>query len=148
MKREALSVVFGCERFKNFLLGSQFTIRNDHQPLRKLFAYDTGIPTTCSACIQRWALKLAQFNYRIEYSRGKDNVHNDCFSRLPLSDTVRDSEPYELLFTVNSLDDMLSTCFDIRQHTDQDPDMTLLKQFIKHGAPLRLINHDYLKLRI
>ena len=37
IEREALSIVFGCQKFKNFLLGSKFTVKNDHNPLTKLF---------------------------------------------------------------------------------------------------------------
>ena len=35
IEREALSVVFVCEKFRKFLLGSYFTIRNYHKPLEK-----------------------------------------------------------------------------------------------------------------
>ena len=53
LEREALSVVFGCEKFRKYLLGSTFIIRNDQQPLRKLLAHDKGVPSTCSARLQR-----------------------------------------------------------------------------------------------
>ncbi|XP_066981053.1 uncharacterized protein [Macrobrachium rosenbergii] len=38
LEREALSVVFGCEKFREFL-GSKFIIRNDQQPLHALSKY-------------------------------------------------------------------------------------------------------------
>ena len=43
IEREALGVIFGCDKFRKFLFGSKFVIRNDQQPLRKLFAHDVGV---------------------------------------------------------------------------------------------------------
>ena len=74
IEREALSIIFGLEKFKNMLLGSKFIICNDQRPLQKLFAKDKPVPSTCSFRIQRWALKLSQFNYTFVYSPGKENV--------------------------------------------------------------------------
>ena len=65
IEREALSVIFGIEKFRNYLLGTKFVIKNDQKPLFKIFAHDKSIPTSCSARIQRWALKLSQFNYSL-----------------------------------------------------------------------------------
>lgn len=135
IEREALSVVFGIEKFKKFLLGTQFIIRNDQQPLRKLFAHNAGVPTTCSARIQRWSLKLSQFNYTFQYSRGENNVHSDCLSRLPLPETVHEVEPYELVFAIDVLNNTPITCEQIKHQTDQDRDLVELKQYIKYGWP-------------
>ena len=142
IEREALSVVFGCERFRKFLLGSKFTIRNDQQPLRKLFASDARVPTTCSARIQRWKLRLSQYKYDFVYSKGVNNVHSDCLSRLPLPETVNESEPYELIFTVDSLNNMPVTCTDIQQYTDNDRDLSEVKHYIKYGFPARIDNSN------
>ena len=88
IEREALSVIFGCDKFRKFLLGSEFIIRNDQQPLRKLLANNSGVSSTCSARLQRWSLRLSQFRYKFEYAKGKCNVNSDCLSRLPLPETA------------------------------------------------------------
>lgn len=138
IEREALSVIFGCDRFRKYLLGgAKFIIRNDQQPLRKLFAHDAGVPTTCSARLQRWALKLSQFNYKFEYSKGISNVNSDCLSRLPLPDTVQNSEPYELVFTVKTLDKLIISS-EIQKQTDLDGDLVKLKHYIKYGCPIKI----------
>lgn len=136
LEREALSVVFGCEKFREFLLGSKFIIRNDQQPLRKLLSHTAGVPFTCSARLQRWYLRLAQFDYCFEYSRGTDNVNSDCLSRLPLPEQGHDCEPYELIFTVNSLSDMNITCVEIQKETDKNESLSELKHCIKFGIPI------------
>ena len=55
IEREALTVtvLFGCEKFRQFLLGSRFIIKNDHKPLKKVIGGNSGIPLNCSARLQR-----------------------------------------------------------------------------------------------
>lgn len=142
IEREALSVIFGTDKFRKFLLGTKFTIRNDQQPLRKLFAHNSSIPTSCSSRIVRWALKLTCFDYRFEYSKGRDNVNSDCFSRLPLPATSPEFEPYELVFTIKSLDNMPITCAEISEHTLKDSELMELIQYIKYGWPSKDFNKN------
>ena len=44
IEREGLSIVFGVEKSRHYLLGTHFTIRNNQIPLRKLLAFDSGVP--------------------------------------------------------------------------------------------------------
>ena len=128
IEREALSVVFGVEKFRKFLLGKNFIIRNDQKPLRRLFSHDSGVPTTGSARLQRWYLRLSQYTYEFEYSKGESNVTSDCLSRLPLPDTTPDSEPYELIFAINDLNNMPISFEDIKKHTLMDKNLNDLKK--------------------
>ena len=137
IEREALSVVFGVEKFRQYLLGTRFIIRNDQQPLKKLLGKHTAIPTSCSARLQRWALRLSLYDYVLEYSKGADNVHSDCFSRLPISDTIQICEPYELVFAIQSIDAMPVNCTVIREYTNSDPNLCELIKHIKYGWPIR-----------
>ena len=137
IEREALSVVFGVSKFKHFLLGGKFVIKNDHMPLEKLLGKLSPVPTTCSARLQRWALKLSHFDYVLEYSKGKFNVNSDWLSRLPLPDTNHVCEPYELVFTVNSLRDLSISCETIKQHTENDQHMSQLYKHVKYGWPIK-----------
>lgn len=150
IEREALSIVFGTEKFKKFLLGSKFTIHNDHAPLKTLFNCNAPVPTTCSSRIQRWSLKLSQFDYILEYSKGSLNVHSDFLSRHPLPDTVQVHEPYELVFTLASIENMENipiSCSDIGKATDADPTYCVVKNYIRCGIPSKLINPNLKKLK-
>ena len=140
IERECLSVIFGCTKFRKYLLGAPFIIRNDQQPLRKLLAHNQSVPTTCSARLQRWALRLSQFNYRFEYSKGENNVNSDCLSRLPLPDVTHNSEPYELIFAVNELNNVNITCKEISRQTDLDKNLSELKNYIRYGSPSKIDN--------
>ena len=38
-----------------------------------------------AACMQRWALILSGYTYKIEYVQGSANQYADCITRLPRS---------------------------------------------------------------
>ena len=141
IEREALSIVYGCTKYRKFLLGKHFVIRNDQQPLKKLFAKFKPAPTTCSSRIIKWALTLSQFNYTLEYSPGNVNVNSDCLSRLPLPECEANiCQPYELIFALEAFENMPITASDIRYHTESDKDMLELIEYIKHGCPHNITN--------
>lgn len=144
IEREALSVVFACEKFRQYLLGSPFVINNDHRPLLKFFSGKSGISPHCSARLKRWALRLAQFNYQFVYTKGLDNVNSDFLSRLPLSDTENHVEPYELIFVVDSFSDTPLTYSDIEEATNSDSNLCTVKEYIRSGFPNKV--HSSLEL--
>ena len=85
LDKEALVIVFGVNRFHQYVFGRLFTILSDHKPVQHLFAETKGILALISARIQRWALILSAYNYSIEYKPGSTHSNADFLSRLPLS---------------------------------------------------------------
>lgn len=142
IEREAASVIFAVDKFRQFLLGSHFTIFNDHKPLFTLFAKDKPVPISCSARVQRWALKLSQYDYSFVYSKGSDNMVSDFLSRLPLSETVTEVEPYELICAINTLNESLLSHEIVKEYTERDKNLTQLKFFIKYGCPNKIVNKE------
>ena len=138
IEREGLSVLFGCEKFKKYLLGTEFILRNDHLPLKKLFSSNNCIPQNCSARLIRWALRLSQFKFNFEYIKGIDNTNADFLSRLPLNESVDSHEPYELVFALNHFDKMPITLSDIIRETNNDENLLKLKSYIINGFPGKL----------
>ena len=112
-----------------------------------LFAKHKPVPVSCSVRVQRWALKLYQFDYEFVYSKGSDNVHSDFLSRLPLPVTCDEVEPYELVFVINSLDTSPISHDAIREHTQRDQNLTQLMSFIKHGCPDKIKNEALSKYK-
>ena len=68
-EREALGIVWCCERFHVYIYGSKFTILSDHQPLKILYSAQ-GKP---SPRILRWGLRLQAYNYQIQHIPGCSN---------------------------------------------------------------------------
>ena len=138
IERESLSVVFGCEKFRHFLLGSKFLLKNDHKPLLKIFSRTSGMPQHCSARIQRWILRLSHFNFDFQFIKGIDNVTSDFLSRFPSPKTASVEEPYDFIFVMTSLNDALITWKDIKLHTSKDSDLQSLKSYIRCGFPANI----------
>lgn len=85
-EREALALVWGVERFRYYLLGIDFEVETDHKTLETIFA----TKNTASARIERWALRIQAFRFKVVYRKGKSNLA-DPLSRL----SVRAPEPFD-----------------------------------------------------
>ena len=53
--------------------------------------------------MQRWALVLSTYDYKIEYKRSKDLANCDALSRLPHEDSTMGSE--SAVYKVSAIDD-------------------------------------------
>ena len=83
IERETLSVVFGCERFHEYVYGREFIIQNDHKPLKSIFSKSI---IQCPPRIQRFFLRLQKYNFLFEFAPGKTMKVTDASSRVYLSD--------------------------------------------------------------
>ena len=75
IEAETLSIVFGCERFSEYVYGRKFLIQNDHQPLKTIFSKPI---TSCPPWIQRFFLRLQRYDFDLEYSPGKTMIVADA----------------------------------------------------------------------
>ena len=83
IEKELLAIVWGIQHFRPYLYGREFTIYTDHKPLKWLESNrDLGSRLT------RWRIKLSDYNYTIEYKKGKSNTNADALSRNPVTSQV------------------------------------------------------------
>ena len=59
-------------------------LRSDHKPLTAIFHQEKGVPVMTAAGLQRYALFLAGFDYKIAYKSTTEHCNADGLSRLPL----------------------------------------------------------------
>ncbi|CAB0002533.1 unnamed protein product, partial [Nesidiocoris tenuis] len=91
--REALAIIFGVTKFKQYLYGRRFILRTDHKPLIYLLNEKREVPKMAGNRLTRWAITLSSFDYEIQYQAGTQNGPADVLSRLPLRE--EDASPEE-----------------------------------------------------
>lgn len=136
LEKEALALVFGVTRFRNYLLGRSFTLLTDHRPLLSLLSENKPVPPVAAARIQRWALTLSAYAYKIQYRKGSSNSNADACSRLPLQTRIEDPPvPVESVFLLSQLDDTPVTAHMLKVEVERDPVLNQLKSYIQNGWP-------------
>lgn len=73
---ECLAVVWAVEKFRLYLLDKKFRLQTDHEPLRAL----NNAKLNNNKWL-RWAISLQQYDFEIQYKKGKDNGNADALSR-------------------------------------------------------------------
>ena len=86
IEREALAIIFGVHKFHQYLYGREVILQTDHKPLTTILGPKTAIPTLSR--MQRWALILLAYQYKIEYRQSSQNANADAMSRLPVGDAT------------------------------------------------------------
>ena len=72
-----LSMVFACENFRPYILGSHVIVNTDHAAIKYLMAKKDA-----KLRLIRWVLLLQEFDLEIKSKKGNDNVIADHLSRL------------------------------------------------------------------
>ena len=134
--KEAPAIVFGVKHFHQYLYGRAFLIKSDHKPLQYLLGEKKGIPSMASARVQRWALTLSAYNYKVQYVPGREHANADVFSRLSLPEQPNEIPlPEELVFLMESMEISPITVKQIKVLTDQDPVLATVRRFVKQDWP-------------
>ncbi|KAG7301395.1 hypothetical protein JYU34_014336 [Plutella xylostella] len=80
IEKELLAIVWSIKYFRPYLYGRKFTIFTDHKPLVYLFGMNNP-----SSRLTKFRLELENYEFEIEYVKGKDNVAADALSRVILT---------------------------------------------------------------
>ncbi|KAL7294769.1 hypothetical protein TKK_0011896 [Trichogramma kaykai] len=79
-EKECLAALYAMYHYRPYLLGRQFTLVADHEPLNWMHSRkDPG------QRLMRWMFKFTGYQYTFKYKPGKKNVVTDCLSRNPVT---------------------------------------------------------------
>ena len=136
IEKELLAVVFGCNRFYQYIYGKQIIVESDHQPLQAI----TKKPLDKSPIrLQRMLLNLQSYDMEIKYRPGKELYLADTLSRAHLPNSKSEEETLELDFQAISMISTLPVSDDklkeIKEETRKDETMQTLVKIINEGWP-------------
>ena len=88
-EKEMLAIVFACEKFRPYILGTHVIIHTDHAAIKYLMTKKEAKPR-----LIRWVLLLQEFDLEMKGEKGCDNVIADHLSRV--EKTVEQEEEREI----------------------------------------------------
>ena len=133
-EREALAVVWACEHFHIYVYGKPVTVVTDHKPLERLYNSSCAKPPVR---IERWALRLQNYDARVVYRPGKENPA-DYMSRHPNREAVDSNQQQrvaeEYVNFVARYDTPIAISLDqIKKETLLDPTLQAVTSAVKTG---------------
>ena len=128
-EREALGLVWACERFQLYLLGREFDLLTDHKPLETIY----GPKSRPSARIERWVLRLQSFTFKVVYIPGKQNIA-DVLSRLSCVDHPHgDKTEVYVRFVAESAVPRTMSTEELQEASGVDDELELVRDGIRSG---------------
>jgi len=155
IEKEMLSIVFGCERFRQYICGREVVcVHTDHKPLEMIFQKPLMMTPKR---LQSMRLRLQDYNLKVSYIPGRDMHIADFLSRSPLplqpsdstpstecvfqaSKLVSEAEIFRDFEEVNAVEFLCATDDAknrMRSHLSDDAAMQALKQIVLKGWPDR-----------
>jgi hypothetical protein len=132
-EKEALAAVWGCERYWLYLFGAPFTLVTDNRAVQYILSHTAARPP---ARIERWALRLTQFDYIIKHRPGATNIadyfsrHPDCKVSLKALVQQQETERYVNLVTA-SLIPRAVTMQEMARASLEDPEIAEMTKYLR-----------------
>lgn len=139
VEKEALSVIFGCRKFHQYLYGRQFELITDNTGLMSIFRPNNQLPTMTANRLQRWAIFLMGYTYTMKFRPTAKHSNADALSRLPVGpddqfDKDEDMLDINQIYT-EGLDHFPIDSEKIAACTVQDKVLSKIYAFVKEGWP-------------
>ena len=138
-QKEALGIVYACQKFKHYLRLYHTTFTTDHACLKFL-----SNQTDLTGRLARWMMLLQEYNYEVRVRPGKQHVNADFLSRLDHQDTgepICDDFPDEHLFHIEGEDSLYYDILQFIVHGFTPPNLTRhqLSLFYQKIGPYTLV---------
>lgn len=123
IEKELAAIHWGINYFRPYLYGNKFFVKSDHRPLVYLFSMKNP-----SSKLTRMRLDLEEYDFEIEYIKGKNNVLADALSRITIEELKDINSKSAQIFAVTTRSmariRQTSPNIDTNLQEVQRPDMT------------------------
>ena len=133
-EKEALAIVWACERFNLYVFGKEFELETDHRPLQYIYSRKSKP----SARVERWVLRLQAYDFKVVYKPGRSNIA-DALSRLnsvtPILDPKKEFQvtwDTVQMVALHSTPIALSTQ-QIEEDSKTDPELVVVRKCLDSG---------------
>lgn len=109
-EKEAFAIIHCLGKFDVFLRTNPFVVHTDHQSL-------TWLQTAKGGKLARWASRLAEYDMKIFWKKGKDMAHVDFFSRQVEPDVFVENR---MIYTIQVKDDPFPSIEDILKEQEKN----------------------------
>ena len=129
-EKEALRLVWGCERFHVYLYGVEFTLLTDHKPIEVIYSTNSHNSTR----IEHWVLRLQSYRFKVQYTSGKQNIA-DPLSCLGKGKGVcmNDDADEFIQFVAEMLIPAAMSVHEVEEQSWLDPEISQLRECITIG---------------
>ncbi|XP_061729319.1 uncharacterized protein K02A2.6-like [Cydia pomonella] len=143
LDKEAASIMFGIQKFHNYLIGRHFTIVTDHKPLLGIFDPKKPMPGMISPRLTRIALALTAHSYEIIYKPGSQIGHADGLSRWPQPVPDQPEQDLsEILLIAETPQDFPFDANQIAKETKKDITLAAVMNHIYRGWPAKITDNE------
>jgi hypothetical protein len=146
VEKEALGVVWACEKLHLYLYGREFEIITDNKAIELIYGNPRSKP---KARIERWCLRLLPYKFLIKHRPGDGNIA-DYFSRNPIdleSQPVHEeiAERYVNFVATSKIPRALDKA-ELIEATQNDSELDQIKNMLRN-KPYQIINSNYERLK-
>jgi len=138
IEKEMMAIVFGCEKFAEYIIGRPTLIQSDHKPLEAIMAKSLH---KAPARLQRMMIRLQRFpEIQVKYTKGKELFLADTLSRAYLTQPVQEAPILTAqavaVEAIGTLPVSTARLDEIKQATKVDTVSAKLAKYILDGWPV------------
>ncbi|XP_063545414.1 uncharacterized protein K02A2.6-like [Cydia strobilella] len=140
LDKEALAIIAGVIKHHQYLYGRHFIIKTDHKPLTFIFGSKHGLPQTAASRLQRYATRLAAYDFQIEFVKSNDNSNADALSRLPLPCRRNKEKGLDAMSYINYVEESFPiSARDVASGTQSDVVLKNIFNYVRDGWPVSVL---------
>ncbi|XP_062603618.1 uncharacterized protein K02A2.6-like [Saccostrea cucullata] len=132
IEKEMLGIVYGLQKFNEYVYGKTVLVETDHKPLESLFKKPLS---SAPPRLQRMMLKVQQHDLVVKYKAGKELYIADTLSRSTGSDPAEEQEEQYEVHVIETIPVSQEKVMLFQSETKKDPVLMKLKDTVLQGWP-------------